>query len=94
MSVVWSLLKSAPSRLLYELLSPLTEKLVNELAPRNAPLPILATLLGIVTLVNELAPLNAVSPMLATLLWIATLNNELAPENADAPMLVTLLGIV
>ena len=76
MSVVWSLLKSAPSRLLYELLSPLTEKLVNELVSRNAPLPILVTLLGIITLVNELEPLNAKAPMLVTLLSMLFLKEQ------------------
>jgi hypothetical protein len=66
------LLKSTPSRLLNEPLAPLTEKLVNKLAPSNAPLPIEVTPLPIVTLVNELAPENARTAMVVILLSIVT----------------------
>ena len=56
-------------------------------------LPILVTLLGIVTEVRELQPEKALFPMLVTLLGIVT-DFRLQPSKALSPISVTLLGIV
>ena len=54
----------------------------------NAPIPILVTLLPIVTLVSP-QPMNALSPMPVTLLGIVTLVRSVQPKKALPPMLTT-----
>jgi hypothetical protein len=60
----------------------------------NAAVPMLVTVLGIVTLETPVVPLNAPEPMLVTPSGIVMLVRPVAPEKASQPMLVTLLGIV
>ena len=60
----------------------------------KASLPMLVTLLGMVTEVKLVHPKNAFSPMFFTLSGITTLVNDEQPAKAPLPMLVTLLGIV
>ena len=62
--------------------------------PKNAEVPMLVTLDGIVTEVRLLQPLNADSPMFFTLDGIVMEVKLLQPENAAYPILVTLLEIV
>ena len=60
----------------------------------KASLPMLVTLLGMVTEVKLVHPKNAFSPIFFTLSGITTLVNDEQPAKAPLPMLVTLLGIV
>ena len=60
----------------------------------KAPLPMLVTLLGIVTDVRPEQPQKALSPMLLTLSGIVTDVSPEQPSKAYSPMLVTLSGIL
>ena len=64
----------------------------------NAPLPMVMTLLGILTLLNAVlknTPSGSEAvPMLVTLLPIIMLVKKLQFQKAPFPMLVTLLGMV
>ena len=60
---------------------------------RNAPTPILVTLLGIVTEVSAAHSLNAPSPILVTPSEMVTDVSDLQSANAFLAMLFTLLGI-
>ena len=62
--------------------------------PEKAILPILVTLLGIVTLVKLLHPESALRPILTTPLGIFTLIKRLHNKNAPPPMVVTPAPIV
>ena len=68
--------------------------LVKPVQPKNALLPILVMLSGIVMLVNPSQPENVLLPMLVTPLDIVMLVKPLQPENAAPPKLVTLFGTV
>ena len=70
---------------------------VREVAPRNALLPMLVTLTGMVMEVREVAPRNALLPMLVSWLpWAKVIEVSLVAE-VDCEgkvMLVTLAGMV
>ena len=65
---------------------------LSDVAPANAPSPMLVTLAGMSMLVSA-EPTNAASPMLVTLSGMVMLVSAVAPANAASPMLVTPSGI-
>ena len=62
--------------------------------PLKASLPIVVTLLGMVTEVRELQSLKVLSLILVTLLGMVTEVRDLQPSKAACPIFVTLLGMV
>ena len=61
---------------------------------KNAPSPMLVTLVGMVILVKLLHPKNACSPIVVTPCRMVILVKLLHPKNALYPMVVTLCGMV